>query len=93
MFCPPSGLGDKIVMVPLSAMLRKPLNLYQALAEFAGAIVAVELWQEVSHSKPSMMPPPASTVDFKKERLPLVVFTVVMVERFEGNLALSILKC
>jgi hypothetical protein len=74
-----------MVTVPLSAMLRKPLNLYQALAELAGAIVAVGLWQELSHSKPNSMPPPASTVDFKKERLPLAVFTVVMVERFEGT--------
>ena len=31
------------------------------------------------------MPPPANAADFKKERLPWEVFTVVMTEKFDGT--------
>jgi hypothetical protein len=35
-------------------------------------------WQEASQLKPSIMPPPAMVMVFKKERRPYVVFTIVM---------------
>jgi len=43
-------------------------------------------WQEASQLKPSIMPPPASAVVFKKERLPKDVFIIAML-RMVGMLS------
>ncbi len=78
-FCPISGLGDMMVTTPFSPIFKNPLILNHSFG-ISKSCSGLGL-QDTNQLNPSIMPPPASTVDLIKERLLYVVLTVVMVDR------------
>jgi hypothetical protein len=78
-FCPPSGLGDIIVITPSLPIFKKPLSSVHSLAVSAVSLPRTRGdAKELIQLKLIINPPPAKAEDFKKVLLLIEVCSCVI---------------